>query len=67
VVPRHGGDDNGGWGGGGVVSGVKVKAEEERDGSVPGHGGEGRADGCDGDGMDPTVAMPKRAREILTA
>jgi hypothetical protein len=50
-----------------VVSGVKVKAEEERDGSVPGHGGEGRADGGDGDGMDPTVAMPKRAREILTA
>jgi hypothetical protein len=44
-----------------------VKAEEEQDDSVFGHGSEGRADGVDD--MDPTAAAAasKRAREILAA
>jgi hypothetical protein len=35
-----------------------VVAEEERDSMVPGHGGEGRADG--GDSVDPTAATTWR-------
>jgi hypothetical protein len=34
---------------------MTMKAEEERDGSVPRHGGEGQADG--GDGMDLAAAV----------
>jgi hypothetical protein len=43
--------------------------EEERDGSVPGHGSEGQVDG--GDGVDSVVAsnrvVSKRTLEILVA
>jgi hypothetical protein len=44
-----------------------VKAEEERDGSVPRRSGEGRAD--DGDNVDQATvaAASKRAQKILAA
>jgi hypothetical protein len=49
-------DSGGGRGGGGVVLDAVMNAEEERDGSVPEHGGEGWANV--GDGVDP---MPTTA------
>jgi hypothetical protein len=71
AVPGRGSDDDGGGGGRGG-SDVVPTAEEERDGVVPWHGGEGKADDmileCS-DGVEAVgvVAASKKVQEILAA
>jgi hypothetical protein len=62
AVFGHGGDDNGGRGGCGIIPGAVVKAEEERDGSILSRGDEGWAD--DGEGVDPTTAAMTAWRRL---
>jgi hypothetical protein len=73
TVGRRGPDGGDGVRGGRERGGVVPMANEERDGAVPGHGGEGRAawtqrrcGGGRGGGSVDSVAS-KRAREILAA